>query len=82
MLYKRGGHDRGCSNIMLPCSISFIEISSDSLLFIISLCSAAITFELGSDYSVINETPKFLGFELRKCKRQAHYFSFYFVIRA
>ena len=65
-----------CSETLLQWSIYFIDISSSSLLFVIYLCSSTIPFELGSGSSVGRETPKFLGFELRKCKRQAHFLTF------
>ena len=42
-----------CSKILLMWSISFVDIYSRSLLFVISLCSSVVPFELGSVSSVI-----------------------------
>ena len=86
-LYSRcciiGGSMTGdFSDILLQWSISFIDISSSSILFFISLCSSVIHFELGSGSSVSCETPDFFDFDLRKRKRRARSFGFSVVIRA
>ena len=70
------------SDILLRRLISFIDICSSSLIFVIPLCSSAILFELDSGSIVSCETPKSLGFELRKRKRRDHCFAFFVVIRA
>ena len=49
-----------CFDILLRWSIYFIEIYSGSLLFFISLCSSAITFELDYGSIVSRETPTIL----------------------
>ena len=60
--------------------MSFIDISSRSLLFVISLCSVIVPLESSSGSKVSCETPEFLGLYLRERRRQALYFDFSVVI--
>ena len=65
-----------CCDILLQWSISFIYISSSSILFVIFLCSAVIPLELVLGSNVSRETPDFPSFELSKCMWQVRSFGF------
>ena len=65
-----------CSDIILHQSIYFIEMFSRYLLFFIFFCSFIVPMGLGSGSNVSFDTPKFLGLDLRECRRKYHYFYF------
>ena len=70
------------SDILILWYISFIDISSISLLFFISLYSDVIPREFGSGSNARRETTNFLGLKLRERRRQVCYFAFSFIIMA